>query len=120
MNYVWRFLGAFARTEIIEISVLFLLVRLALGMSKKKISHAQLLFVGFLTSFATIPWLWFVLPRFVDLSKYILLAELGIVLVEAVIINRILKIKFKQSFAVSLVCNSASYFFGKLLFLIIK
>ncbi len=120
MIYSLKFLQALIFTEIVEISALFILVRWALQIKPKKLSNFKIIFVGFLASLATIPYLWYVLPWFLNLRHYILLAELGIVVVEAVIYYQLLNIKFKNSLWISLVCNSLSYFLGKLIFLIIK
>jgi hypothetical protein len=87
---------------------------LVLRIQPKKLSISKIIFVGFLASFATIPYLWFVLPWFVSLRSYILLVELGIVVVEAVIYFQLLNIKLKNSLWISLICNSLSYFLGKI------
>jgi len=120
MIYTIRFLQGLLFTEAVEISALFILVRWALQINPKKLSNFKIIFVGFLASFATIPYLWFVLPWFLNLRHYVLLAELGIVIVEAVIYYQLLNIKFKNSLWISLICNSLSYFLGKLFFLILK
>lgn len=119
MIYTLRFLQGFLFTEVVEISALYILIRLALGVKEKKLSNFKIIFVGFLASFATIPYLWYVLPWFLNLRHYILLAELGIVVVEAAIYYQLLGIKIKNSLWISLVCNSLSYFLGKLFILII-
>jgi hypothetical protein len=120
MIYSLKFLQALIFTEIVEISALLVLVRWVLTVKPKKLSSSKIIFVGFLASLATIPYLWYVLPWFLNLRHYIFLAELGIVMFEAFIYYQLLNIKIKDSFWISLICNSLSYFLGKLFILIIK
>lgn len=120
MIHTLRFLQALIFTEVVEVVALLILVRWILQISEKKLSDQKIIFVGFLASFVTIPYLWFVLPWFINTGKYILLIELGIVVMEAVIYNQLLNIKMKNCLWTSLICNSLSYFLGKLLFTVIK
>jgi hypothetical protein len=114
--YEIQFLEAWASTVAIETVVLFLIIRLWFKIQRVALSDALLLFAGIFCSSATLPYLWFVLPRF--LKSYTLLAVVGellIFLAEAVFYYFVLKIGVRRSLLVSLVCNLASVAGGLLM-----
>jgi hypothetical protein len=114
--YEIQFLEAWLSTVAIETLVLCLVVRLWFKIQNRVLSNALLFFAGLFCSSATLPYLWFVLPRF--LRPYTLLAvggELLIVLTEAVFYYFVLKLGVRRSLLVSLVCNVASILGGLLL-----
>jgi len=115
--YEIQFLMALVSTVAVETLVLFLLVRLWFRIQSRVLSNALLLFAGLFCSAATLPYLWFVLPRF--LKSYTLLAVVGellILLVEAVFYYFVLKLGLRRSLLVSFVCNLASVISGLLIF----
>lgn len=111
MNYDILFLKSLVLTIVIETIVLFIFFRWIVKL--KDIGIAQLLMTGFLASFATLPYLWFVFPTYID-SKllYIILCESFAILVETFIIAALLRIKYIQSLWCSLSCNIISFFTG--------
>jgi hypothetical protein len=114
--YEIQFLKALLSTVAVESLVLFLLVRLWLKIQNRVLSNALLLFAGLFCSSATLPYLWFVLPRF--LKSYTLLAVVGellICVVEAVFYYFVLRIGLRRSLLVSFVCNLASVMSGLLI-----
>ncbi len=79
-------------------------------------SPGRIFFAGFFASFATLPYLWFVLPRY--LSSYTLYAfggEAFVILGEALFYAAYFRLSCKAAFALSLGCNLASLWAGKLL-----
>ncbi|MDR2037790.1 MAG: hypothetical protein LBQ60_07700 [Bacteroidales bacterium] len=71
---------------------------------------------GFIASFATLPYLWFVLPNYIDQKIwYVVIGESFAVLMEAVIIGVILRVKLIHSFLCSIICNAASFLTGLLI-----
>jgi hypothetical protein len=114
--YEIQFLKALLSTIAVETLVLFLVVRLWFRIQHQVLANALLVFAGIFCSAATLPYLWFVLPRF--LKSYALLAVVGellVFLVEAVFYNHVLKIGVRRSLLVSFVCNLASVMIGLLL-----
>jgi hypothetical protein len=114
--YEIQFLKALLSTVAVETLVLFLLVRLWFKIQSRMLSNAMVLFAGLFCSSATLPYLWFVLPRF--LKSYTLLAVVGellVFLVEAVFYYFVLKIGVRRSLLVSFVCNLASVMGGLLI-----
>ena len=111
MHYELMFLKCLVLTILIETSVLILLFRLIIRQKDTEIS--RLLITGFIASFATLPYLWFIFPIYIDQKIwYILFAESFAVLVETFIIGLILRTKFIQSLLCSLTCNMISFLTG--------
>ncbi len=114
--YEILFLEALLSTVAIETLVLFLVIRLWFKIQRMALSDGLLLFAGIFCSATTLPYLWFVLPRF--LKAYVLLAVVGellVFLVEAVFYYFVLKIGVRRSLLVSFVCNLASVVGGWLM-----
>jgi predicted neutral ceramidase superfamily lipid hydrolase len=107
------FLTALVLTIVIETVVLFLLLKIFF--KKDKIRLAKILFTGFICSFATLPYLWFLLPDFIGGNSYIIIGESLVILFESFMIWQILNIKYWKSFILSLVCNAVSYSAGLVL-----
>ena len=112
--------GLFARgvgiTLLVELAVLFLVVRLGLKRTRQSLSNPLLVFAGAFASGGTLPWLWFVLP--VVIPSYGLMVAVGEVLVwaaEAIFYHFLLRLDWKRSGLLSLVCNSASFGTGALI-----
>lgn len=114
MEYELDFLKALFLTIIIETAVLFLLFYSQL--KKEKPANWLLLLTGIVTTMATLPYLWFIIPLFIQ-SKlwYTLVCESLAVLVESVIILGLLKVKYPKALLISFVCNMASYLVGLLI-----
>jgi len=97
-------------TWAIEIPVLFVLVRYAFR--NRALAARRIVFAGALCTALTLPYLWFVIPPYVDAAYYPLIGESLVVVVEAVILNRLLGLKWPVAGACSLVMNAASFFLG--------
>lgn len=114
MEYEFNFLKALLLTIVVETVILYLLFYTLL--KKDKPANWLLLITGIVTSMATLPYLWFIIPIFIH-SKlwYNLVCESLAVGVESVIILALLRIKFSKALLVSLICNMASYGIGWLI-----
>jgi hypothetical protein len=110
MLYETKFLLALVTTWCIEIPVLVALIRYAFR--DKTLPIEKIIGIGALCTALTLPYLWFVLPPVVDAAYYPLTGETLVVIVEAVVLNRVLGLTVKQSLACSLVMNAASFFLG--------
>ena len=115
MLFEEKFLIALALTIIIETAVLFAVARFAFKKTKKDISDEQVLFAGFFASIATLPYLWFVLPPFVNAAHYVWIGEALVVLAETIILRQLLKLRWREALAASIVCNAVSFAAGLLL-----
>jgi len=116
MFYEGEFLISLIFTLIIEISVLFIMLKFFFKKEYKKVSWQSLFFLGFLCSFATLPYLWFVIPFFIHSRiLYVLFGELFVFLIEAIIIHFFLKTKLKKAIIISFICNLFSFVLGLLL-----
>ena len=111
-------------TILIETVILFISVRIILKIRSRQLSHQLLIFTGIFCSFTTIPYLWFVLPfYFRRLPNYLYftvggvsglfftVGEVSVTLIESIIIYFVLKLSYKKSLFLSLLCNSVSVIF---------
>jgi len=111
MDYELMFLKALALTIFIETLVITAFFRWIV--KTKEIEISRLLMTGFIASFATLPYLWFVFPIFIEQKMwYAIIGESFAVLAETIIIGAILRTKWVTSFLCSLTCNMISFFLG--------
>lgn len=111
MDYEILFLKSLILTISIESIVLILFFRFIIR--TENLSIYRLLSAGIIASFATLPYLWFIVPNFVyQKTGYVLLGESFAVLMETFIIGVILRIKIWKSFLSSLTCNLVSFSIG--------
>ncbi|GAB6285794.1 MAG: hypothetical protein STSR0009_19950 [Methanoregula sp.] len=113
MVYETRFLLALVTTWAIEIPVLVALIRYVFR--DRSFPLSRIIFTGALCTAFTLPYLWFVLPPFVDAAYYPLIGEALVIVVEAVVLNRLLGLDLKRAGACSLVMNVLSFLFGLVL-----
>jgi hypothetical protein len=105
------FLKSLILTILIEMSVLIIFIRFVI--KKKEISLPRLLFTGFIASFATLPYLWYIFPTYIDQKGwYIIVSESFAVLIESFIILAILRISYLKAFLCSIACNMISFVIG--------
>jgi hypothetical protein len=112
MSYEQSFLYSLCLTLLIEVPIVFILIRYLY----RKIETNNIVLTGIIASTLTLPYFWFIFPMYVsDRSLYIILGESLIVLIEAVIYNRLLNLKFTHALFISIVANVASILGGLLL-----
>ena len=79
-------------------------------------SPGRIFFAGFFASFATLPYLWFILPRYLtSYTFYAFGGEAFVILGEALFYAAYFRLSSKAAFVLSLWCNLASLGVGKLL-----
>jgi len=110
MLFQTLFFLALATTWAIEIPVLFGLIRIVFR--DRTISRAEILFAGMLCTALTLPYLWFVIPAYVNLAYYTVTGETLVIVVEAIILNRVLGLQPKAAIVCSFGMNLASYVLG--------
>ena len=109
--YERNFLYAFLFTQIVEIPVVFILIRRVY--KHEEINISKIIFIGFIASALTLPYLWFILPFYIfNKTIYVIIGESLVILVETIIYNQLLKIKLSESFKISLAANASSFLFG--------
>jgi len=109
MLYETRFLLSLGLTLLIEVPALFILTRFFVA---HKVTPAEVLFTSILASSLTLPYLWFVLPPYVNASYYLQIGEAAVIIVEALIIQRLLKVDILRSLLISAAANMASFAVG--------
>ncbi|MFA5126328.1 MAG: hypothetical protein WC462_05000 [archaeon] len=111
--YELSFLFSLVITLIIEIPVLLILTRKIFKIPKNKIKTTKLILTGFVASFATLPYLWFVLPVFlVNRLQFIVIGETIVFLIEWLIYYHFLELDLKKAAILSFVCNLSSIIIG--------
>lgn len=113
MLYETCFLLALVVALAIEVPVLIALVRVVFRNSE--LSLIRIIVSGVLCTAVTLPYLWFVLPPYVDAAYFPFVGEALVVAVEALILNRLLGLAPKTAITCSLIMNAASYGFGLIL-----
>ena len=100
-------------TIIFELPVLFLSIRKIFKLSNQQVTNRSLFLCGFLCTFATYPYVWYVFPALItDQFIALIVAEIVVILVESLIVLGILKLDFFRAFLVSLMCNLTSIILG--------
>ncbi|MDD5163952.1 MAG: hypothetical protein PHD95_07160 [Candidatus ainarchaeum sp.] len=112
MLFEEKFLVALVLTITIETIVLFVLTKFVFKEPKSK---SRIIFAGFFASFATLPYLWFVLPPFINSAYYIQMGETIVIAMESIILWQILQVKIQKAIIASIICNAVSFLFGLLL-----
>lgn len=113
-SYRLMFVVALLVATIGETAVLLIVSRLA-KFEKKPL--LKLLFAGSIPSIASLPWLWYVMPNFLAMTTFnVTLAEIFIMLCEALLIHLITGYKYGQSVILSFAMNIVSYLIGMLIF----
>jgi hypothetical protein len=113
MLFETRFLFALVTTWCIEIPVLIALIRFIF--KDKTLPLIKIIGTGALCTALTLPYLWFILPPYVDAAYYIVTGETLVFLVEAFILNRVLGLKPAAALVCSFVMNMASFLLGLVL-----
>ena len=114
MNYELSFLKSLILTVFIETLVLWILTRTF--EKKKAFPVSVILIAGFFASFATLPYLWFIVPVFIKQPvPYSIICELFAVVVESIILFGFLKIAYHKCLLFSAICNIVSFSTGLLI-----
>jgi len=117
MSYQTNFLIALLGTEMVEIPMVIILIRYIFRI--KRLRVLDILEASFLASFVTLPYLWFVLPEYLDPEYGIYIGEIIVFIFEALLYYYILRPKLFTAFTISFVANVASYLAGIYLFSLI-
>ena len=104
------FLYSLILTIIIETGTLIILREL-LFFKLYKIKFSKIIFTGILASFATLPYLWFILYYFLwyNYILFTIIWESSVVIIESIIFYFIFEIKYYKAFLVSFIVNLISY-----------
>jgi hypothetical protein len=110
-----RFVISLVITVITETAVIICCIRFFFKIGPEKVSTHRCLFAGFFTSFATLPYLWFVLPAFIHSYLIeVVFGEAGVYVLEAIAYVYLLNMPFQKTLALSVLANTASIIVGLL------
>jgi hypothetical protein len=115
-TYEQLFASALLFTVALETAALFICARLLFRMGAREAPDALLLFCGWVLSFATLPYVWFIFPLMASGAGYVALSELFAFAAEAIGYKFILRVDWRRAAALSLLCNAASFLLGLLFF----
>lgn len=111
INYELLFLKSLLVSIVIETTVLWLLCKFLL--KSKNINLSTIIITGVLATMLTLPYLWFIFPKFIETKIYYhIVSELSAVFVESFVFLVVLKTNYKQSLGLSFACNAVSYISG--------
>ncbi len=108
MIYETKFVLSLILTLVIEVPVVLILIKLF----ALKIKKSKAIFVAILATALTIPYLWFVLPKYIDYPFCVIFGEIGVFLVEALIYWKLLPASFKKALLISFIANLFSLIIG--------
>jgi hypothetical protein len=110
-EYIHDFLIALFITTVTETTLLVLLIRFLFKDAMLQLS--RIIFAGMLASFATLPYLWFVLPKVIlPYTYFFIIGEISVFMIEACIYYFVLQLSIKKALTVSFFCNSVSMSIG--------
>jgi hypothetical protein len=107
--YEVKFLQALLMTVASELGVAMLFKR---WKPLSAIPYKDFVLTVALASCLTLPYLWFILPSFIDVRYYVIVGECLIALVEGGIYFQYFKIRWYEALLLSIVANGFSYFIG--------
>jgi hypothetical protein len=111
------FLIALAITIISEALILIIVIRWLFRLNAAAMPVWKILLAGFFASFATLPYVWFVLPFWLkDYLALTIVGELSVWAVESLFYFFALKIGLKRAMLASFICNAVSYGIGLVIF----
>ena len=110
MLYETQFLLALVTTWAIEIPVLIVLIRFVFR--NTTLPLGRITGIGALCTALTLPYLWFILPPYVDAAYYPLIGEILVSLFEAFILYRLLGVSRNVALVCSSLMNAASFILG--------
>jgi len=116
LTYTYRFLFALVFTIFIETIILWIFIRKIFKFKKGRFNNLNIIFAGIMTSFSTIPYVWYIFPILIywSFKLSLILSEVFAFLVEAVFYRFYFDVKFKYSLLISFVCNLFSWGLGYL------
>ena len=113
ISFELRFLISLAITVAVETAVIMCCIRFWFKISSLQLPVGRCVFAGFFASFATLPYLWFVLPAFVHpYPLQVSAGEAGVFVIEAVAYLFLLNLPFRKTALLSFLANLASIIVG--------
>lgn len=111
--FEYRFLISLFVTIVVETAVLIGLIKLVFKIPTLQLTMKRCVFAGFFASFATLPYLGFVLPVLIHSYPLLLICgECGVFIIETIAYVYLLNLPIKKTVILSFVANSASILVG--------
>ncbi len=111
MHYELSFLRSLVLSIFIE--TLLLLIIIKNFFKKLNIKTWIVILAGITATFATLPYLWFIIPLFIKTKiAYIIISESLAILLESFILFGMLRIKYRIALIFATICNLISFLIG--------
>ena len=115
MFYETKFILSLFLTILIETIVVILLTKYFINIKKFKLG--KVIFASCLASALTLPYLWFILPAYINnFIYYVYIGEILVFLIESLIYNKVLETNWKNSLLISFIANFTSFLLGAIFF----
>lgn len=111
-QYAIAFLKGFALTQLTEIPVVWYLLARHFRASGAEVPSLRLVAAAFFANMATLPYLWFVAPEFLNFTGTVLWGEAAVLAVEALFYRSLLGASPRAAFFASLAANTLSVLVG--------
>lgn len=94
----------------VELPLLFIIIRFIL---KNRYDSDAMIFSGAIATSMTVPYLWYVIPMFVNTSAnyYLYVSWAIVILIEALVFSNALRMSLSRAIIISAAVNIASFFF---------
>jgi hypothetical protein len=112
MLYETKFLVSLILTLLIETLILLAILKII----APKIKNIRIILSSILATSLTLPYLWFIFPKYLTYPTYIIIGEIFVFLIEAIIYWRTLPITLKKALFISFIANFLSLVFGLIFF----
>lgn len=116
MDYELDFIKSLILTILSETFILLLFFHWILNKKHQANIYAVLL-VGIISTTLTLPYVWFILPRFFpDKTTFILISETLVIIIESLIYIKFIKCRYSLLLLASFLSNTFSFLLGYFIF----
>jgi len=114
-SYLIAFAKGFAITQAVEIPVVWYLLSRHFQRIGANAKGGRIIAGAFFANMATLPYLWYVYPEFLDFAGTVAVGEATALLAEAIFYHFLLGVSFREAFIASLAANVCSVLAGLIL-----
>ncbi|HJW29168.1 MAG TPA: hypothetical protein VJ508_07930 [Saprospiraceae bacterium] len=112
--YLLAFVKGFVVTQAVEIPVVWHFLSRHFRRIDGSVSFIRIIAAAFFANMATLPYLWFVYPEFLDFSGSVAIGEATALVAEALLYYFLLGASLRAAFLASLTANGCSVIVGLL------
>lgn len=113
--YHLAFVKGFVETQAVEIPVVWYFLSRHFRRTDSSVSFFRIIAAAFFANMATLPYLWFVYPEFLDVTSSVAMGETTALMAEALLYYFLLGASLRAAFLASLTANTCSVLVGLIL-----